>query len=457
MNDEYDLIIIGWGAAGFAAAIRASEVTSGQARIALIGDGPIGGTCVNFGCVPSKYLIEAAAEAYPRPRHKGVYASKPSINFKELMDGLREAVKKEREEKYERVISKYENVEVIRGRASFVSEREVVVNGKRISGYNFLIATGSSPVLPQVPGLAKVITVNDLWKMDELPSSLVVVGAGATGLEVGQAMARLGSEVHIVDIRTFAPQNAEPELSSILLDYLRSEGIMIHLGVRVVRADGQKLVLAGNGEELRVSADVVLAAAGRAPNVSGLNLEAAGVNYSSKGIFVSRTMQTSNPRIYAAGDVVAQRFMLETLAAREGVTAVLNMYEHLGLEVNELEFPRAIFTYPQLAAVGILESECENCSSRLLPLESVPRSRVSGDASGAFKLVVDGRGRVVGAHVIAPNASEIIIEGALAVRRRLKLSDIVDQPHVFPTFSEGLKLTAQSFVRDVSSMPCCME
>ncbi len=457
MNDEYDLVIIGWGAAGFAAAIKASEITSGQARIALIGDGPLGGTCVNFGCVPSKYLIEAAAEAHAGSRHRGVSLARPSVDFRELMNGLREAVAGERTRKYEQVIARYENVELIHGRASFVNDREVVVNGRRISGYNFLVSTGSSPVIPDVPGISEFMTTNNFWNMSEMPSTLVIIGGGAAGLEIGQAMSRLGSEVHIVEPRRLVPPHADPDASSIIARSLQADGVRLHLGFTAARAEDGYLIIKGNGEELRIRADAVLVSAGRTPNVEGLNLDAARVAYGKNGVATSRTMQTSNPRIYAAGDVVAQRFMLETLAAREGAVAAENMYEHLGIEVNELEFPRALFTQPQMASVGTLEDECAGCRSKSVPLESVPRARIAGDTDGLFKVVVDREGRVVGVHVVAPNASEIIVEGAMAVRHGLSLSDIVDQPHVFPTISEGIKLAAQSFSRNVEDMPCCVE
>ena len=473
MRDEYDLVILGWGAAAFSAAIRASEITSGQASIAMVGFGDLGGTCVNVGCVPSKYLIEAAKAAFTQrnPRYPGISSTEPVINFGVLMESLRSAVEGERKAKYVDVISQYDNVDLIEGRASFTGPGEVLVDGPsgnvRIKGFNFLIATGSSPAVPNIEGLrdVKYLTSNDVWELRELPKSLAVLGGGAIGLELGQAFSRLGSHVTVIEaMPTILPQ-AEPEVSMALLGSLREEGIGFELKARVSKVyeeKGEKVIrLVTSDGQKEVRADEVLVATGRLPNVLGLNLEAAGVEYSRRGVRVDGTLRTSNPRVYAAGDVVDQRLMLETLAAREGVTAVENMFEHAELRIDLASIPWSAFTEPQAASVGYTEreySERGGCSCRSIGLASVPKARLMRESNGLFKIVVDPRTeKVVGVHVLSPNAAEIIMEGAYAVKHGLTYRDIIDSTHVFPTIAEGIKLAAQSFIRDVSKMSCCVE
>jgi len=466
MKDEYDLVIIGNGAAAFSAAIRASEITSNQISIAMVGHGKLGGTCVNVGCVPSKYLIEAAEELHTQrhPVYPGIGRSLQPFDFARLMESLRDAVKGEGKSKYVDVIKSYSNIDPIEGTAAFVSRDKISVSsGHRLSGYNFIIATGSRPTAPSIPGLneAGYLTSDTVWNLNELPQRLAIIGGGPIGLELGQAFSRLGSEVTIIESLPSLLPHTEPEISQIMASHLTSEGINLKLGATVRdvtgRMDERTIELQG-GEKLE--ADEILVATGRSPNVPGLNLESAGVNYTGRGIQVDRTLKTSNPRIYAAGDVVDQKLMLETLAAREGTVAAENIYEHTmkGVDLNSI--PWAVFTSPQLASVGYTEAERSTAggASRTLKLELVPKARIMRKTDGVFKLVTDSEtGRVVGVHAFAPNAAELIMEGVYAVKFGLKVEEMIGNSHIFPTISEGIKLTGQSFIRDLSKMSCCME
>lgn len=466
---DYDLVIIGRGAAAFAAAIRASEITSGQASIAMVGKGPLGGTCVNVGCVPSKYLIEAAGDVHrtSHPRYPGLEAMRPEVDFSRLMASLREAVASERTSKYEDVIAAYDNVRLIEGTASFAGKDEVIVreSGLRLKGYNFLIATGSRPKVPDVPGLreAGYLTSDTVWGLEALPQRLAIIGGGAVAVELGQALSRLGSSVTIFQRRPRLLPKAEPELSERLTHALRSEGVRVELGAEVTRVEGSssgKSLRFSLGSEVdQVEVDQVLVAAGRSPNVSELELERAGVNYSERGVHVYPTMATSNPRVYAAGDVVDQGIMAEALAAKEGVVAVENIYDHAEKEVDLTSFPWSVFTDPQLASVGYTrEGYPGRAEVRLLELSWVPRARISREVEGAFELVTDSSSqKVVGVHALAPNAAEFVSGAALAVKCGLTVEELIEGPHVFPTISEGIKLTAQSFRRDLAKMSCCVE
>jgi len=430
----------------------------------MIGYGPLGGTCVNVGCVPSKYLIEGASifRNTRNPLFPGI-SSMGTLNFKLLIDSLRELVKGERKAKYEDVLSKYENVEYYRGYASFINDKTVAVtngdNVKKISAYNFLIATGSRPSVPQIKGLENsgFLTSNDIWSLEDLPSKITVLGAGAVGLELGQAFLRLGSEVTVIETMPSILYGSEPEVSETMLDALKAEGMKFYTGASVDRVEKTTLYIKTEGQEKKVNHDILLVATGRTPNLEKLALKNAGVEYSTKGIKVNEKLATSNPRIYAAGDVVDQRLKLETVAAKEGATAVENMYEHAEKSIDLKTVPFVVFTEPQVASVGLKESECKDCTYKILPVSTVAKARIIRKESGIIKMVVDKGESIRGVHVVSPYASEIIIEGVYAVKLGLTVEDIIDTVHVFPTISESIKLAAQSFRRDISMMSCCVE
>jgi mercuric reductase len=430
----------------------------------MIGYGPLGGTCVNVGCVPSKYLIESAS-AFKNARNPifpGI-SSMGTLNFKLLIDSLRELVKGERKAKYEDVLSKYENVEYYSGYASFINDKTVAVkngdNVKKISAYNFLIATGSRPSVPLIKGLENsgFLTSNDIWNIEDLPSKITVLGAGAVGLELGQAFLRLGSEVTVIEAMPSILYGSEPEVSETLLNALKAEGMKFYTRALVDRVEKKALYIKSEGLEKKVDHDILLVATGRTPNIEKLALENAGVEYSENGIKVNNKLMTSNPRIYAAGDVVDQRLKLETVAAKEGAIVAENMYEHAEKSIDLKTVPFVIFTEPQVASVGLKESECKECTYKILPVSTVAKARIIRKESGIIKMVVDKGKRIRGVHIVSPYASEIIIEGVYAVKLGLTVEDIIDTVHAFPTISESIKLAAQSFRRDISMMSCCVE
>lgn len=474
MKSEYDLVILGRGAAAFSAAIKASEITAGQASIGMIGFGPLGGTCVNVGCVPSKYLIEAAKVVHDQshPRYPGIDSLKPTVDFGKIMGSLRDAVKEERENKYENVLKSYGNIDVYEGRSKFLDESTVTVenNGetKKLKGYNFIIATGSSTKIPHIEGLEETgyITSNTVWDLNNLPGKLAILGGGFIGLEIGQSLERLGTKVTVIKEHDTVAPGIEEDIGKKLMEILKSEGVDFKTGKKVIRVfskDGKKIIetQSENGKE-EVEVDEILVSSGRSPNVADLDLEKAGVKYSGKGIFTDETMKTTNPLIYAAGDVVDQKYKLETLAANEGSIAASNMYAGTEKKVNLQLVPWAVFTEPQFASVGYTESEYDKSGrksiTRTVPLDLVPKARILREEQGVFKLVVDAETeKIVGIHVLSPNAAEFIIEGEYAIRYGLTYRDLIENSHIFPTVAEGIKLTAQSFTRDLSKMSCCME
>lgn len=470
---EYDIVIIGYGAAGFSAMIKASELSEGKASIALVGRGPLGGTCVNVGCVPSKYLLEISNEFFysRKDRFPGVRLRGAELDFEKVMDGIRGLVGRLREEKYAKVVNMYDNVDLIEGDARFISRNEVSVETedgvKKIKGEKFIIATGSRPAVPPIQGLDNVrfLTSNDIWHLGKLPGSVGIVGGGAIGLELGQALLHFGSDVAIMEAMPRIAHVAEAEISEFLAERLAGEGMRIFTGTRVIRVSEKRGAIqveaAKDGGRMKLEFDELLVATGRKPNTDNLGLESAGVETDRRGfIKTDKAMRTTNPNIFAAGDVVSKRLMLETLAAREGAIAAVNALRG-NEEIDYMSAPWAIFTYPQVAAVGYTEEEyarvAGQCSCRTVRLSSVPKARILHE-EGLVKVVVDPRtGRVVGVHVLAPNASEFIVEGALAIRYGLTIWDVIETVHVFPTLSESIKLASQAFIRRIDRMSCCVE
>ncbi len=473
MSEYYDLAIIGRGAAGFSAAIKASEITGGQASIAMIGYGFLGGTCVNVGCVPSKILIEGSnsVKEIRHPRYSGI-KGEANVDFRAFMESLRDAVNKERKTKYYDVIRRYKNIDVIDGKASFRDSETLEIrdgeNVQEIRAYNFLIATGSRAYIPDIDGLNEVpfYTNENIWNINAVPDTMAIIGAGAIGLEIGQAFSNFGSRVTIIEKTREVMAGIDSEFSGRIAEIFRDHGIEVTLGASVdsVRKTDGKNVISFTDDLGRheIRSDLIFISTGRIPNLETLSLENAGVEYSRKGIRTGEDLRTSNPRIYAAGDVVDQRYMLETLAAREGVLAAQNIYDHAKRKINMNDIPRAVFTEPQFASVGMNEGMCRSAGvpyvSRLLEIKDVPKARILGRTDGLVKIIAeDESGKILGMEVLSPYAAEIIVEGAYAIRNGLSYKDIVDMPHVFPTVSESIKITAQSFLRDISMMSCCME
>jgi len=471
---KYDFVIVGGGAAGFSAAIKASELSGGGMSILMVSAGRLGGTCVNVGCVPSKYLIEAAKHYHLSRKvlFHGITPRGAELDFGRLMTSLRDFVNIMQAEKYENVLKHYGNVEVVRGKAWFASPKTVVVDvegARRVIEFGkALIATGSHPSIPNIPGLNKVgyYTTDTIWGLDKLPEEMLLVGGGAVGLEIGQALQRLGTKVTLVEVLDRILPSMEPEISLMLAEILSNEGMRILTKARIVEFDrdggyGHATAVTNEGRE-SVEFDTLLIATGRTPNTDGLFLEKAGVEVDGRGaVKVDSMMRTSNPKIYAAGDCVSKPFMLETLSAREGAVAASNVVEEGSATMSYDSVPLVVFTEPQVGSVGLTEREVVKrfgaCSCRIVGLDMVAKARMA-DGVGLAKLVVKpDDGKVLGFHVLSTNAAEYITEAALYIKHGRKFNDIIDTLHVFPTYAEAIKLTAQAFLRPIEKMSCCVE
>lgn len=473
---KFDLVILGRGAAAFSAAIKASELSNGEMTIAMIGVRPLGGTCVNVGCVPSKYLLEASHSIFKpeHPRMEGIHATPVKYDFSEVMNGLRSFVASARDSKYVQVIENYSNVRLFTGVGRFVDKKTVKVSDEEgneiavVSGSNILIATGSHPMVPDIKGLKETgfLTSDTVWNLSELPESVAVIGGGAIGLEMGQAFLHFGSKVTVIEALDSLLPQTESEIGSALKKHLEEEGMEFHLRSRVSAvSQSEKMksveIITQQGKE-KIEVQEIIVAIGRQPNTEYLNLGAAGVDTDSRGqIVTSLTMKTSTPGIYAAGDCVSKKMFLETLAAREGAIAISNMFgDDLAIDYSTATW--AVFTSPQVAGVGMTENEFSkqngSCSCRVFSLENLTKASIMGETEGIIKIMVDPKdNRIVGMHILAPNATDIITEGAYAVRNGYTIDHIIATSHIFPSISEGVKLAAQSFIRDLSKMACCVE
>jgi len=469
---SYDLVILGQGSAAFAAAIKADEL---GIRTAMVGEKStkgtaIGGTCVNVGCVPSKNLITVGSAFYEPPlaSFKAIEYGRTKLDFRKAIAEKDALVRRMRKEKYADVLGRLQNVEYIPGRGRFVSRNEVKVGERAVEGKKFLIAVGARAKALPLKGIEEVsyLTNEEALSLKELPDSLVVVGGRALGLEFAQMYSHFGTKVTVLQRSDRILPEGEPEISSALRGYLQDEGIDIETGVelRSVSQHGETKIVRGavNGTEREFRADELLLAVGRAPNTDHLEAQNAGITLDGQGfIKVNGEMQTSSPNVWAAGDVVGEP-MLETVAAKEGAVAVNNAFGDIKKRIDFAEVPRAVFTYPEVASIGLTEAETIGggikCVCGILPLDLVPKSRIVGDTRGLVKLVADKETkRVVGLHILAPHAADLIHEGVLAVKFKLTIDDIIDTVHVFPTLSEGIKLAAQSFYKDVGSLSCCTE
>jgi mercuric reductase len=463
----FDLVILGSGSAAFAAAIKAADH---GARTAMIERSTLGGTCVNVGCVPSKNLLRAGELRYYHSRREfpGITPGKTTFEFGRIIEQKNQIVRGLRKEKYSDVLRSLLSTKLLRGDARFVSKTRVKVDGINVDGKKFIVATGSSPRIPSIPGIENVtyLTNAEALSLRDKPASMVVLGGRALGLEFAQMYSHMGTKVTLLQRSDRIIPEEEPEISQALRRYLEGEGIEIKTGVQVKRVhqtQGEKVLVAtANGREFESRGDELLMATGREPNTDRLGLEIVPVRLRKDGaVRVDREMHTTARHVWAAGDVIGEP-MLETIAAKEGATAAENALLGTHRKIDFLPVPRAIFTSPQVASVGLTEKEAHergyNCACRTIPMSKVPKAVVIRDTRGLVKMVADAStGRILGVHILAENAADIIHEGVLAVKHKMTVDDIIDTVHVFPTMTESIKLAATSFRKDIDQLSCCAE
>ena len=454
-ENVYDLFILGGGSAGFAGAIRAVEL--GAKKILIAEEKVIGGTCLNRGCIPSKYFIETANRL-----------GKGELDFRKVVELKEELLKELRKEKYWNVLEAYPEIDYVEGHAEFLESGKAKAGDREIGFHRALISSGSRPFIPPIKGMESVpyLTSDTIFDLEELPEHLLIIGGGAIGLELGQAFLRFGSGVSVVEALPEIAMGEEPELRNKLRELLEKEGVKIYTSARVesVAEDGGriKLRVSQNGSSFELTGTHLLVATGRRANTENLGLEKVGVRVDKRGFLeVNEFLQTTNPEIYGAGDCT-DGMLLVTVAALEGGIAVENALLGNRRKIDYLSVPHAIFTEPELGSVGLTAEEARKrgyrADTRVLDFSKVPRAIISLRTEGLVKMVVEeDTHRVLGVHILAPHGAEIIHRAVPVVKLRLRLEDVVDMVDVYPTLSESVKLCAQAFFKDVSKLSCCAQ
>ena len=456
MTEDFDLIVIGGGSAARDAAGKAAHEHG--ARVALVEKERWGGSCPNVACTPTKAYLVAAELAYDvnaRAARIGIDAGPAEVDLSRVRawkDGLKKP--------QERWVADLEaqGFATFTGEASLADAHTVRVGDYELKADRILIATGSRTAVPPIEGIDQVGWIDHVSALEltELPESLLVVGAGAVGLEFGQIFSRFGSKVTIVDALERISPNSDPEASAVLAAALEEEGIEIATSVfvKTVRRDGGEIVATisprGGAPEYEVRAAQILLASGRVPNIEGLNLDAVGIETTEAGIAVDEHLRTSVPGIWSAGDVnaVAQFTPVAQYQAR---IAVDDMFASNG-SVPAADYsvlPTSIFTDPELGGIGLTEEQAraQGYDVEIVRNHFVKRFSYIGAEHGLFKIVFDGGSRrVLGLHVVSRNAGDIVQGFSLGLRLGATVEDIAGMHHVFPTFGEGVKAAAEHAV-----------
>ncbi|GAM11085.1 mercuric reductase [Geobacter sp. OR-1] len=468
LNNKPDLIILGSGSTAFAAALHA---TSYGARVAMIEKSVLGGTCINWGCIPSKTMIHAALFSHEARLGAAIGLGdwRDQVDVERLALHREQVVLNLRQERYLDVLQNVAGLELIKGTARFLDSRTIEVVDRRYHAERFLVAVGGFPRIPAIPGLNEVgfLTSRSALLLKSLPASLLIIGGGVIAVELGQMFNRLGCKVTILEHGPRILPSVEPELSEALQEVLVDEGVRIVLNSSICS-------VAGSAGMTTVSADVagvsheftgekLLIAVGTAPATAGIGLDLAEVDVDRKGFVITDShMRTSTPGIWGAGDVTGG-MMIATVGAREGVVAVDDMFNAgCGCPMDYLTAPMAIFTDPELGLVGHTEQGARQAGFdtlvNVMPVSAIPKSRVTGHRAGVIKMVADRpSGRLLGVHLICHRGAELINEAALALRLRATIDDLASTLPVYPSMSEGLRLCAQGFSRDITRLSCCAE
>jgi pyruvate/2-oxoglutarate dehydrogenase complex dihydrolipoamide dehydrogenase (E3) component len=443
MEKEYDLVVLGAGSGGLTAAEFAAKL---GARVALVEKSRIGGDCTWTGCVPSKALLKAAKAAHDASRcgNYGVKAAYSGVDMAKVRDYIRGAIQRVYASETPEVLAE-KGVEVVFGAGRFLDPHTIAAGDRRLSAKKVLLTTGARPAVPVVEGLDSVPyqTYESIFENDSLPRRLIIVGGGPIGTEVAQAYRRLGSEVTIV-ARSLLPKE-EPQARECI------EGVFAHEGVRIVRSHAtaarlvsNEIVLTAGAEVIR--ADLLLIATGRIPNISGLDLEKAGVHFASKSIPVDDQLRTNVKHVYAAGDVLGgQQFT--HFAGWQAFQAVRNALLPGHSSGVTSVVPRVTFTAPEVAQAGLTEEHAraqlgDDVEVRTWEMTRADRAICDGDEDGFVKVITQADGTIVGATIVAARAGEAIMELVHAIQHKWKMSDLAGAIHPYPTYSTAVQQLA---------------
>ncbi len=453
---EFDIVVIGGGVGGLVVAAGAATL---GAKVALVEKNRMGGDCLWYGCVPSKTLIKSARVAYAM-RHADRWALRPADpapDLAQVMERVRSVIAGiEPNDSPERFRGL--GVDVTFGDGHFTAPDAFDVNGRKLTGKTFVLATGSRPAIPPVAGLEATpfLTNETLFDLREAVPSLLVVGSGPVGSELAQAMRRLGSDVTVVDIAPRILPREDDDLAQVVHQQMRAEGIRYCLDTTILRVEASDgataMTIKGrNGEENTLGATHLLLAAGRRPNIEGLGLDAAGVRVAEGQVVVDAWLRTTNPRIYAIGDV-AGGSQFTHLAEHHAGIVLRHVIFKLKWTKPSTIVPWCTFTDPELARVGLSETEAQamGIEHRVyrFPFSNIDRARTDDEMQGFGKLVTDRRGKLLGAAIVGSNAGELIAECVLALSQGLRTKDLSAAIHAYPTLADVNRRAADQRLKE---------
>ncbi len=462
MKYDYDVVVLGGGAAGLVAATGASGL---GLKTALIEKNKLGGDCTWYGCVPSKALLKSAQvfSLLKRFGEFGISNSCPcAYDPSGIMSHVREIAGKIGSHHPAELFEK-RGIKVLFGDARFRNRFSIELDGKIISSKRFIICTGSHPMVPPIEGLGDLdyLTNENVFDLESLPKSIAVLGGGPIGMEMSQAFLRLGVEVSIIEMLDRLLFREDGEVARVLTDALEKEGARIYAGRKAVKfskqGDSVSITLLDKAnKKYFVNAEKVLVAVGRSPNVQGLGLEKAGVKYSNKGIAVDATLRTSAGNIYACGDVVGP-YQFSHMAEYQAIIVVGNLFFPFKRRVDYSAVPWCTFTDPELAHLGLTEEEARARYKRIKVYRSEYRGNdravIDIKEKGMVKVICDRKGKIFGAHIVGENAGELIHEYVLAKSANLNIGNVSSCIHVYPTLSQVSKRAADNYYMDMLSSP----
>lgn len=453
MAHDYDLIILGGGSAGIVSGVMAGGL---GLRVLLIEKGKMGGECLNTGCVPSKALIHAAKVAQTIRTASEVGFAPLSVSRDDaagVLRRVRETINTVREADATEPLLRDQGVEIRHGDAHFANPHTLDVDGQIVTADYFILATGSRPACPDVPGLedAGFLTNQTVFDLDEIPEALLVVGGGSIGVEMAQAFGRLGSRVTLIEMGDRLLPHDDTELTALLAGYLQAEGIALHLQTSlhsVRRENGRSIATLQSGQDRReIACDRILLAVGRLPNTEGLGLEAAGVEYDKKRVPVDDFLRTTAPHIYACGDLTGQH-PFSHMAEYEAKRVVQSIVFPGQAKADFRNNPWATFTDPELVHLGLTEDDAK--AQKLAyevykqPFAQNDRALTDNEAKGMVKVLTTGLvGKILGVHILGPRAGELSHEWLLAMEKGHSMRDIADLIHIYPTLSLACQHAAQ--------------
>lgn len=462
---DYDLVVIGAGIAGFVSAVTANGIGK---KVAILEKRKVGGNCTNLTCIPSKALVRLGhlSRDISHLVKSGLLNSQDiSLDKTKIMNHVRSIVQKAYEKDLPETFESI-GIDVLMGHASFLDNHHVSLDGKTISSDYFIIASGTRPVIPSIPGLSDIefLTNENLYELDRLPDSLTILGGGVDGLEYASALGRIGVKCTVIEMSPRLLPMADRELVNQLIDILKGDGIEILSGSRALMVreqEGQYAVEyeTVSGERKAASSERVLVAIGRRPDLDGMQVDKAGVNSNQRGIVVDKKLRTTAHNIYACGDI-AGPYQLASMAEYQGILAASNMFSPVRLNTNYDNNISIIFTEPPLAFFGLTEEQAHQKYGHKLKVyrfdySNMRRALIDGTNVGAAKFLCDGRGRLVGAHILGEAAGEVIHEAQMirAFRKPLYRGQFIT--HAYPTYAQALvgRASQLAFLDKMSSNP----